>query len=265
MIGQKQLIDEIKSLMDANKYPHFSIIVGDSGSGKKTLLKEVFSGVYPEDNSVDSIRKIVELSYKLHNMKFLIPDAETLSVTAQNALLKVVEECPNGNYYVLTVSDINNVLYTIKSRAQIFKMLPYTPKEIFKYCCEINVATDDVKYARQYCVVPGDVNKLIAVGASNFIDFVNLVMDNIAEVSGANAFKIADKIALKDEMDKFDLKLFWTIFVSQCLARFQESDDPKYLRAMKVTSQYISDMRIRAINKQMLFDMWILAIREEWC
>ena len=167
-----------------------------------------------------------------------------------------------GKYYIRKIKF--NILYTIKSRATVFNMDPYTSQQLFDYCWTVSEMPNDAERAGEYCSTPGDVNKLVAVGALNFVDFVNLVIDNIAEVTGANAFKIAEKISFKDDDEKYDLKLFWKIFVSECMTRYKETDDPKYLRAIKITSQYISDLTIRAINRQMLFDMWIISIREEW-
>ena len=38
----------------------------------------------------------------------------------------------------------------------------------------------------------------------------------------------------------------------------------KYAKGVKITSEYLQDIRITGINKGAMFDMWILAIREVW-
>ena len=92
------------------------------------------------------------------------------------------------------------------------------------------------------------------------------VVDNIARVSGANAFKISNKIALRDETDKYDLRLFWKAFMTECFRRAESNiDDILYnMSAIDITSSKLRDLRIKGVNKQMLFDMWLLSIRECW-
>ena len=41
-------------------------------------------------------------------------------------------------------------------------------------------------------------------------------------------------------------------------------NDLKYARAIAITGDSLSQLNIRGINKQMLFDTWLLSIREEW-
>ena len=40
MVGQDNLLESLKSLIDKNVLPRFLILVGSSGSGKKTLALE---------------------------------------------------------------------------------------------------------------------------------------------------------------------------------------------------------------------------------
>lgn len=65
MIGQKYLKKYVKTLIEEDNFPRFSIFVGPKGSGKKRFLREYFEGIYPEDNKVDSIRKIIDMAYKV--------------------------------------------------------------------------------------------------------------------------------------------------------------------------------------------------------
>ena len=260
MIGQVNLQSRVDRLLhEFNTFPNFSIFVGPRGSGKKTFLKENFDGIYLEDNRVDSIRKMIDMVYKVKNKIFIMTDTDTMSSASQNALLKVVEECPNDNKFILTLEDENNILETIRSRATIFQMDRYTPDEILEY---INTkygstADDNVEIFRDICETPGDADILAKCGVKSFYDYVKLVVDNIAEVSLANAFKIPSKVALKDDVEGYDLKLFWKAFIKVCF----ETGRPT---GIYVTTRYLQKLRIRGVNKQMLLDSWILEIRELW-
>lgn len=271
MIGQQGLIDLFTELGD--DIPQFIIITGAKGSGKKTLVKEVLVKdsltIYAKDNSASSMREIVNLANNLYCINFVIPDADTMSLSAQNVLLKVVEECPNKNYFIMTLTDENNILETIRSRAVIYRMGRYTVEDIEEYTREYAEVSDKHTMAiyTELCDTPYDVQLLTSYGAEDFYSYVYKVVDNIATVSGSNSFKIAEKISFKDETDKYDLKLFWKAFIICCLKHCcdcSSADVIKYAHGSQITSRALRDLYIKGINKQALFDRWILDIRQEW-
>ena len=255
MIGQKQIQEDINKLISKNKFPKFSMIVGSRGSGKKTLVTELFPAVIKlEDCTVDSIRKLIEMTYKLRDFVFLVADADNMSVTAQNAILKVAEECPNNNTIIMTLEDENNVLETIRSRAIIFRMNRYTPDEIFEYYWTIGSMPNDAEIVKELCETPGEVLMLDKAGIMSFYDYFKLVVDNITEVSLANVFKVPSKISLKVDTEGYDLKLFWKAFQKICMEQHPEW--------VLITSKYLRKLKVRVINRQMLIDCWLLEIRK---
>ena len=263
MIGQHQLQSRINQLIEENSFPRFSIFVGPKGSGKKTLLLEMFEGIYLEDNKVDSVRKMIEMVYRIGNRTFIMPDADTMSNAAKNALLKVIEECPNDNYFIMTLEDENNTLETIRSRGTVFHMDRYTPDEIEEYWrSRYTSIQDDPWIHKELCETPGDVDLLVKMGTLQFYDYVQLVVDNIAEVSLANAFKIPSKVALKEDAEGYDLRLFWKAFMNVCWERSYEQDTKKYCDGIVITSRYLQKLRVKGINRSMLMDNWVLEIRK---
>lgn len=259
MIGQQKLKQKLdKSL------PKFIIFVGPKGSGKKTIIKEYFDGIYAEDNKIDSIRKLIDMAYRVRNQYFIMPDADTMSVGAKNALLKVVEECPNNNTFIMTLEDIDNTLPTIRSRAVIYYMDNYKESEIIEYAKQFTNNDVEISIIKDVCSNPGEVELLCRMGVSPFYQYVEKVLDNICTVSGSNSFKIADKVSLKVDEPGYDLKLFWKTFCRLCFERMLEDTKIKYLTGIKITSQYIKQLRKITLNKKMLMDNWILDIREAW-
>ena len=258
-------------MIENDTFPRFSIFVGPRGSGKKTLLLEMFEGIYLEDNKVDSVRKMIEMVYRIGNRTFIMPNADTMSNAARNALLKVIEECPNNNYFIMTLEDENNTLETIRSRGTIFHMDRYTPDEIGSYFYDkyhANHGEDEEEIVRELCDTPGDVDTLVKMSIHEFYDYVQLVVDNIAEVGLANAFKIPSKVALKDDADGYDLKLFWKAFASVMMERAKDlyftdkaNEAVPYLSSYNATRKCIQSLNTKGINRQMLMDTWILEVR----
>jgi DNA polymerase-3 subunit delta' len=135
---------DINSLISS--VPHGILITGASGIGKKAVaryISEEFLGVdsledYPyalvigSDKSIgiDSIRQVEHfLSLKVPNDKspnriVLIEDSEKLTLESQNALLKNLEEPPEKTVVLMTLSHVNLLLPTLRSRAQRLHVVP---------------------------------------------------------------------------------------------------------------------------------------------
>lgn len=266
MIGQHNLQSRIEQLIENGTFPRFSILVGPKGSGKKTFALYIAGymragWVHAFDVKIDTIREIIQQSYKVVDRTvYFIPDADNMSNAAKNALLKVTEEPPNNAYFIMTLEDENNTLETIRSRGTVFHMDRYTPDEIGSYFYDkyhANHGEDEEEIVRELCDTPGDVNTLVKMGIKEFYDYVQLVVDNIAEVSLANAFKISSKVALKEDAEGYDLRLFWKAFM-------KVSFDVGRYNGIYATSKYLQKLRVKGINRSMLMDNWILEIRELW-
>lgn len=272
MIGQVNLQSRIEQLIENHTFPRFSILVGPKGSGKKTFANWIitkivrqealsYSQVCP-DVKIDTIRQIIENAYKTISTNiYVISDADNMSNAAKNALLKVTEEPPNNAYFIMTLEDENNTLETIRSRGTVFHMDRYTPYEIIEYVEQkYGDTSQGIEIITDICETPGDVDVLVKMGVKEFYDYVQLVVDNIAEVSLANAFKIPSKIALKEDAEGYDLRLFWKAFMKVLV----DTDRTHDFGAITITSKYLQKLRIKGINRQMLIDNWVLEIRELW-
>ncbi len=275
MIGQKRFKDIVELLISNHSFPRFCIITGPVGSGKKTMcdwICEVFKKyvanclVYKlPDIKIDSIRQMTTTCYQTtHPIVYVIQDADNMSVQAKNSLLKVTEEPPNNAYFLMTLESADLTLDTVRSRATIYNMDNYTQEELKEYAIRSHNATpEELTILLDICNVPGDVDMLYKDGPKQFYDYVVKVVDNIAEVEGSNVFKISDKLAVKQDSEGYDVKLFLRIFMSICVQRMKE-EPLRYATAVSITSKYMSQLGIRGVSKQMLLDTWMLEIRKYW-
>ena len=273
MIGQRELLKKIEGQIERDRFPRFSIFIGDSGSGKKTLVQEISNmlGIVSVivGTNVDLIRDCIDNAYKLNEpLIYVISDCDNMSSAAANALLKVTEEPPHNAYFILTCESLDNLLQTIRSRGVTYMLEPYTYDDKCDYLDtkKNRPSEEEVEFILDVASNLGEIEELCNLNITEFEDYVKLVIDNIAEVSDSNAFKIGDKIALKDDNGKYNLSLFWKAFRAICVIRMNNNTDDtlRYARAIAITGDYLQQLRIRGINKQMLFDNWLIAIREEW-
>ena len=88
MIGQERLRNMFKLFVEGNQLPRFSILTGVAGIGKKTLCKWLgdemqergFTIYKLPDIKIDSIREMIDLSYKAVNPTlYVIADADNMS------------------------------------------------------------------------------------------------------------------------------------------------------------------------------------------
>ncbi|MDD3776478.1 MAG: DNA polymerase III subunit gamma/tau [Actinomycetota bacterium] len=88
------------------------------------------------NNGVEHIRELREkvkyLPSKLRKKVYIIDEVHMLSVSAFNALLKVLEEPPSHLVFIMATTEPHKVLPTIMSRCQRFDFYPIPVEEIVK-------------------------------------------------------------------------------------------------------------------------------------
>ena len=158
-IGHKNVIESFKKRADSGEISHAHIIVGEDGIGKSNLankLSRIILGKFEERDyidiinyrckkasfGVDDVREIVDeinkKPFEGDKKVIIIYDGNKLTVQAQNALLKTIEEPPKGVYIILLCESLELILDTIKSRCQIYKLTPLTKEDVKLYIDRIN-------------------------------------------------------------------------------------------------------------------------------
>lgn len=158
LIGNSRAWKMVSAMILNKKIPHAIIIEGDKGLGKKTLAKFLAKACLCEENtpclnckschlidvgthpdcqilepekSTIKVEKIRELRLEAfmtpmqsNGRVFVINDAHTMNLNAQNALLKVLEEPPKNVTFILLTKSASSLLETIRSRCVLLTLAP---------------------------------------------------------------------------------------------------------------------------------------------
>lgn len=159
----------IRRLLQA--VPHALIIEGPSGIGvmsvahaiadtlgvipytiqpKKKVKTEFVVNMHEGSIIIDDIRDLYHQTRTLQSEKRVIiidTGERSMSIGAQNAFLKLLEEPREGTHFIIATHHINQLLPTIKSRSQTLSLLPITSEQTKQIIKNLNIA-DATKKAR---------------------------------------------------------------------------------------------------------------------
>lgn len=158
-VGNKRVIEQLGALIDSKRFPHALIIEGEQGLGKKTLARLLASAlvcrsedkpcmqctqchkakehIHPDifehtatggANSfhVSVVRDVINDVYMKPNEAefkvYILGNAHCMNASAQNALLKVLEEPPSYAVFILTVESKSMMLETVLSRSVVVSL-----------------------------------------------------------------------------------------------------------------------------------------------
>ena len=274
IIGQASYLERIDKWSNNNCMPHFMLIMGEFGMGKKYITQYIADSLKARlyqvsvKPSVDEIKEIVHQAYtQTENIVYLLPDVSKMNSQVANILLKVTEEPPNNAYFVITNTSKQGIPKTLYSRCCRWHLYPYTKNDLRKIATiYFGELPNDIDSIILECETPGDmINKIKSINTTQAIkEFVIKVVNNVGKVSDSNVFKIAEKIAFTDTDTGFNLKSFWIEFSNECMLRAknqQTSNRNMYFRWIKTTGIYRDKIGVSALNKHNLFDLWLLEIR----
>lgn len=273
MIGQTNLLSKIDKLIQSG-LPRFILLVGENGSGKKLMAKEISNKLgfplVPIGVGVDEVREVITNSYRnTEPIVYVIADTDKMSVAAKNALLKITEEPPQKAYFIMTVTNASNTLPTILSRACVLNMDSYTCHELGEYLQtkypSHTLTTEDRQFVLNTANVPQEVDILMAYDIPEFKKYVDTVAQHLHTVSSGNAFKIEGKLALKKDEDKWDILLFTQALKQKLFFLFVDTKQTPYYETYKLACKLFKELKYKnSVNRQYCMDKFIIEMRECW-
>lgn len=169
IIGQRELKDYFRRAFSGERLSHAYIIEGERGSGKRLLAAaaanllvcghseagescgscadclQLAGGNHPdviyvqptkktgygaEDIRQSVLQEIDIRPYQSRYKIYIIASAESMTVQAQNVLLKTIEEPPAYALFFLLVENKDRLLETVLSRCVLLRMKPLSPEEM---------------------------------------------------------------------------------------------------------------------------------------
>jgi DNA polymerase III delta prime subunit len=116
-----------------------------------TSLRGNVLSVSPDDKGTISIDMVRDVKNKLATIAgrenaitraVTIYNSECLTIEAQNALLKLIEEPGENTLIILSVSSKELLQSTIISRSQIIRILPISKAQATRYCKENSISEE---------------------------------------------------------------------------------------------------------------------------
>lgn len=148
-LGNERLKRELTHLLKSDRMPHAVVIQAEEGEGGGFLSRLIAAAYLKDDNglvergihpdcivvegsgasgmiSIQTVREILYEANKAAVMSdgrrvVLIRRAEDLNASSSNALLKMLEEPPEGVLFLMTVRRTDDLLPTILSRVAVYR------------------------------------------------------------------------------------------------------------------------------------------------
>lgn len=242
IIGQEQLKEHLQNAISTNKVSHAYIINGERSSGKEFIAKvfaatlqcekqetepcgechsckQALSGNQPDiifvshekpnTIGVEDIREqinndIVIKPYSSPRKVYIMNEGEKMTVQAQNALLKTLEEPPEYAVILILTTNVEALLPTILSRCVVLNMKPVSDEKVKKYLMEELQIPD---YKANICVAfaRGNIGKAKLLASSE--EFEKVKEEAISLVKNINDMEINEIVkAIKKIAEyKFDV------------------------------------------------------------
>ena len=219
IIGQEFAKKYLTNSMRKNKINHAYMFEGIEGIGKKKFTGELskillksenvdsspdYINIYPDGSSIKiaQIRKLqTDIIIKPHKdyKIYIINDAEKMTIEAQNALLKTLEEPPGYAIMILITSNKEALLDTIKSRCEIIKFLPISLLDLKKYLIKNGV--DEQRAQLLATFSRGSIEKALELSESaEFAIMREDIQSYIQTILDKNIIEILE---IPNNMDKY--------------------------------------------------------------
>ena len=208
-VGNSKILSMLKNIISLKTIGHAYMFSGVDGVGKMILAKQFAKAILCNDSKdwycgdcesckvfdaspdfeiiekeddlikVDAIRKLgdsIMLKPTVSNRRvFIINDAESMNESAQNALLKILEEPPSYATIILITSNKERIIRTIKSRCTIFEFSKLKEEELKSIFADEKISKEMLEFSN------GSAGKYLKLKDSSYIDSLLVLEDALSK------------------------------------------------------------------------------------
>lgn len=252
IIGHDEIIRHLKNAIETGKVSHSYIFTGEPGSGKKLLASTFAMTLQCESKETEACQKcdsckkalgknhpdIIMVNHEkpgtisideirdqvIHDVSvkpycspykvYIIPDSNMLTVQAQNALLKTIEEPPEYAVVMLLTSNIDSLLPTIRSRCVRLDLKVVDDSLVKRYLME-RLHVPDYQAEIDASFAHGSIGKAEEAATSQeFSDMTQGALKILRYANTMEVYELAEEIKIlsnekQNINDYLDIFQFW--------------------------------------------------------
>ncbi len=242
ILGHDNIITHLKNAITMEKVSHAYIFNGEDGSGKSMLAKAFATALQCEEHSgepcgkcrsciqsasmnqpdiiyishekpnsigVDDIRTqlvddMIIKPYSSRYKIYIVDEAEKLTVQAQNAMLKTIEEPPAYGIIIFLTNNSDNFLQTILSRCVMLHLRPVKNELIINYLmkeCQVP------EYQAQLCAAFAQGRPGRAVKLAKSADFEEIKSDIINLLKNIYSMDLSALVGVIKQINEYDISI----------------------------------------------------------
>ena len=322
ILGHEQIKDHFRNAVQTGKVSHAYILSGEAGMGRKSLAnafalnllcekglpdpcmqchacKQVLAGSHPDliyvthekpaSIGVDDIREqindtILVRPYSSYYKIYIVDEAEKMTVQAQNALLKTIEEPPSYAVILLLTTNPDAFLPTILSRCVQLKLKPLKDVVVKEYLIQ-SLGVEESQAEIYAAFARGNLGKAIHLAESeDFKRMYDEILQMLKHLKEADISELLDYIhKLREEnLDIYSCLDFMQMWYRDVLMYKTTKDinllifkdEFSTIKSMSTVSGYeglerileaIDKARIRLdanVNTELVMELMLLTMKE---
>lgn len=280
IIGHQKVKELLLHAIHNSNLLHSYLFVGIEGIGKCLIAKEFaklildttqellnhpdFMLIQAEDNKsikIEQVRylqeKIAEKPIVASKKVYIIDNSDSMTIEAQNCLLKTLEEPPEYAIIILVLSNENKLLTTIKSRCTKVIFQPLTSEEIQQYFTSKNSELPNNSLLK---VCDGSIGKLLQMQEEKLpYEQIDFLFNSILQLDMIDVWKKGEFLyQSKDNVQH--LLEYANAFL---LERLKQTNDMRYGQCIIYVQETIKRLNANS-NYDMCIDYLLLKIWEEF-
>ena len=268
IIGQEHIKEHLLHAMEQNKVSHAYLLQGELGAGKEFIARAFAAALQCERgtaNACGQCRSCKQIESRNHpdviwvthekpntigvedirtqlnqdieikpyygpKKIYIISECEKMTVQAQNALLKTLEEPPSYGLIILLTTNAEALLSTILSRCVVLRMRPVEDSKIEEYLMN-KLQIPDYKARVCAAFARGNMGKAKALAESE--DFEHIKEEAVSLLKYIQDMEISEIIAAIKKINdyKFDISNYLDIIMVwfRDILLFKATKDPNAL------------------------------------